>query len=334
MCRDPLATSCTAQNSEFSVDCRPGSALETIEVEGTLIRKCYCEDATPFYDVTSNTCEPNVANPCPDPLAETCSNQPGQRTLTCTQFAVLDYFTDLCRCSVGSYLDNTVTPHKCVRCDGYPAACFGPGDDKTRDQDLQVVGVHDTRHIHGVCVIETDTLNGFVTVEGNNVNYYEISLGQNPPYSHIKYIAMDEEPVNKSGRCMHFDDGEILVGSSILRKTNIKPTTDKSFQYLSFSGVDGSVFDIMMEIPESTDLWIAQSTPLNPTTTPKAFYRIDSTNLTPKITYETLGHVTALAVLMERNWIAVSFTDTSITERQFFDHTLSGPVISNPLFTY
>jgi hypothetical protein len=333
-CRDPLATKCVAQNTENSVECRQNSVLQTIDVEGVLIRKCYCHDSAPFYDFNTNTCMFSVPTACPDSLAETCSPEPGHRTLTCTQFAVLDRFSDTCRCSVGSYLDDSVTPNKCVRCDRYPAACFGPGDDKSRGQELQVIGKHDTRHINGVCVIESSSLTGFATIEGNNVNYYELTLSQNPQYQHKKYVVLDKEPVTKSGRCMHFDDGKILIGSSILRKLSIDPSTDDTFEYLTFPGVDGSVFDIMMKIPESTDLWIAQSDPINPTTTPKAFYRIDSTNLTPKITYETLGHVTAIAVLLERNWIAVSFTDTSITQRQFFDHSLTGPVISSPLFTY
>jgi hypothetical protein len=37
-----------------------------------------------------------------------------------------------------------------------------------------MLGKQEIRNIHGVCVVETDTLSGFVTVNGNNVNYYRL----------------------------------------------------------------------------------------------------------------------------------------------------------------
>jgi hypothetical protein len=91
---------------------------------------------------------------------------------------------------------------------------------------------------------------------------------------------------------------------------------------------------VVLKIPKSAHFLTAQSTPINPSTTPKALYRFNINSLNPVTTYQTLGHVTAVAVYLANNWIAVSFTDTTIIHRQFFDLTLTDPVVSTPLLTH
>ena len=114
-------------------------------------------------------------NPCPDLLAETCCSSLGQRTLTCTEYAYLDYSSDTCKCLVGSYLKITGNTRACVKCDNYPAHCTGPIVIKrSENQKLRLLGPLDSKNIHGVCVVETDSLSGFATVNGNDVNYYTL----------------------------------------------------------------------------------------------------------------------------------------------------------------
>lgn len=104
ICRDRLALTCLPRNIESSSTCRPGSTLIPLNIEGVLVRKCYCNDNLPFFNPTTGACEAEKSNPsCPDELAETCRAD-NLRSLTCVQYGVLDLRTDACRCSVGSYL--------------------------------------------------------------------------------------------------------------------------------------------------------------------------------------------------------------------------------------
>jgi hypothetical protein len=145
---------------------------------------------------------------------------------------------------------------------------------------------------------------------------------------------LEYEIVPNIGKCVHLESGQVVMTSSLLRKFNVDPAHSISYYNLTSAELIGSNFDLVLKIPKSGHFLTAQSFPINPSTTEKALYRFDIDVLDPITTYKTLGFVSAVAVNLANNWVAVSFTDATIINRQFFDLTLTDSVVNTPLLTH
>jgi hypothetical protein len=70
-CSDPLASSCQAFDSEWSLNCKTTSSAAESTIQGKDSRQCYCNPATPFYDYDTETC--SSTQKCDDDKSNTCS---------------------------------------------------------------------------------------------------------------------------------------------------------------------------------------------------------------------------------------------------------------------
>jgi hypothetical protein len=135
-----------------------------------------------------------------------------------------------CKCSVGTYFDSSAASptESCALCPANPEPCSGPdAEDEGIEAEFTIFGEHRTRHIHGVCVVETDTVTGFVVVESNSANFFTVDTSSDPKFTHSKYIPLDGEPNIKIGKCKHLGEGQVIMSSTIARQFNID-STDKT----------------------------------------------------------------------------------------------------------
>lgn len=279
-CNDPLALTCEAFDSEKSLTCDPSSGVSNSIVEGIEVQNCYCNEATPYYDYDTKTCSGTKV--CVDEQANTCDGPTVEETRTCIKNAVFDPISRKCKCSIGAYFDAAATNpvNTCVQCPNHPASCNGPDpEDVGFPSEFSLIGIHKSRHVHGVCIVETDDLKGFVIVETNSANYFSVDTSADPKFLHQKYIPLNKEENIKVGRCKHIGAGEIYMTSTLVRKFDANPATDDSFTIMEGITNDLSHYGVITKAQESSIVFIAIDDNFNEATD-KHFYSFNDLSTT------------------------------------------------------
>jgi hypothetical protein len=322
-CTDLLADTCKTDDFTVSETCKTGASK--VDVSENNLTTAYCKCDTDYnFDFETATCV-HKDNSCFNTLALTCSGFASDaETESCVPRAFLDPIDNVCRCPLGTYVNPSPpdinSNRKCMYCPNHPEACTGP--EVENHGELPIVrhrGDHDTKKLHGMCIAE-HRYSDVATIETNTVTtltrYFADRNDRSRFYRFYSKAEATGETTPKIGRCQHTQDGNVIIATTILRKTNIESTI--TFEKYDMPIEDGSIYGLIEKIRFGTFVITTIDQPSDPANPPLKWYKLDSSDLTGITEYSMAANPKDMSIESHYGIIMFVSSDPAHTTRDAY----------------